>query len=857
MAKKAEGEYDELVQSSPMPNVDEIVDVHSEDEAVLRDVELDEEKQLPKPNFPDRIPFQQHRDGDDVFWVLVFLCSLLALAIVTSITVYLARTDFFESHQTDLLGSTIDDHFTVISGQETSAKISLKSGYSSRPFAQAAISLYHGVLQIGRMSSNVFSGLELLTNGTVRYTNEIVTPKITADQLIAGNALVFNDGTTMTTAADISGGLKQKGDLNFASDNGAITASAGGQQRFRVDSDGTVMILDPTDVSPVKNGFVFDAPKHQMTLANDFKLYYNEKGAGFSTKKSLHLNSNAILLGGNTPSVTIQVPDQSKVSSHQTKGVLLQMIGQQVFDKGAGGDVLIEGGKGDLAGGNVIISGGSSHQNAKIKGPVLINAGEDDEAETIIGSKTKFSHTKLFGNVEINSGVTDSSIAFTVNHQMQVDGNRMSIASKIVHIGSEKTSDQVDFEAKSVVEIGTKTPAIVIGSNTTTNTVHIASKDIQITSDRIQLGQSMKTEAETTLSAGTVRMIAGDKIIMGDNSNVSLTILKGRVQIGENNEFQVWDKAVNLGGQTVKIGSSTSTSLELDGNEIVVGTSSKTLHLGHDQGESIVLGSSVSMKSATGPLTLASEKAGTIIDAASTVSIGSSTAKAIDIGGSDEVSIRVSSQNTVVVDGKTLRMGANATELEIGSSTSEDMTVSIASSMDKLEIGTVKGDITIGSSSGSIHLLGDVKVNGDSIQNRRLNDVNNQYRDFIVLDTAAMIYHSSFSDWKIIQGSEIRRHVQSGRRFARLSLVVNAVRVLGGSGKVKCSVMSNGTTSLLDIVSRVDVVEDKTQEGLFDTMSISSLVAIESSVETIGMRCMKDVVYDSYSISIDFINRNL
>ena len=103
--------------------------------------------------------------------------SILALGILVCITFYLSQTDFFTGHQTDLLGTTIDERFTVVSQMDTSAKIFLKSGYSNIPHAEAVIALEHGVLKIGRTSTaeevQDFYGCKLYRNGTVMYTNEI------------------------------------------------------------------------------------------------------------------------------------------------------------------------------------------------------------------------------------------------------------------------------------------------------------------------------------------------------------------------------------------------------------------------------------------------------------------------------------------------------------------------------------------------------------------------------------------------------------------------------------------------------------------------------------------------------------
>lgn len=78
-----------------------------------------------------RVLFRRRKRQDgDVFWTAIFMANVLSLAVLGCLVVYLTQTDFFASHQSDLLGTTVDNRFTVVSQQDARAKIYLKSGAS-------------------------------------------------------------------------------------------------------------------------------------------------------------------------------------------------------------------------------------------------------------------------------------------------------------------------------------------------------------------------------------------------------------------------------------------------------------------------------------------------------------------------------------------------------------------------------------------------------------------------------------------------------------------------------------------------------------------------------------------------------
>jgi hypothetical protein len=84
----------------------------------------------PNGKFLRRISFRRRQKGEDesFFWSGVLISNVLSFAVLICLVAYLAQTDFFASHQNELLGTTVDNRFTVVSEQDSKAKIFLKSG---------------------------------------------------------------------------------------------------------------------------------------------------------------------------------------------------------------------------------------------------------------------------------------------------------------------------------------------------------------------------------------------------------------------------------------------------------------------------------------------------------------------------------------------------------------------------------------------------------------------------------------------------------------------------------------------------------------------------------------------------------
>lgn len=69
---------------------------------------------------------RRKRTDQDVFWTAIGVLTLLSFVLMCCVTIYLTQTDLFESHQSDLFGTTVDKRFTVVAQDD--AEIFLKSG---------------------------------------------------------------------------------------------------------------------------------------------------------------------------------------------------------------------------------------------------------------------------------------------------------------------------------------------------------------------------------------------------------------------------------------------------------------------------------------------------------------------------------------------------------------------------------------------------------------------------------------------------------------------------------------------------------------------------------------------------------
>ncbi|EQC42609.1 hypothetical protein SDRG_00338 [Saprolegnia diclina VS20] len=500
-----------------------------------------------------RFAFRRRReaDGDHTFWNFVLLLSFLSLAVLIAIAIFLAQTDFFVEHQVDLLGTYVDEHFTVVS-TETASVYLKNNGHAP---ATASIALEDGTMRIGqykRIPSDDadgddlaprFHGVEVFGNGTVTYSNGLVAPSVQAATVHAGN-VIFKDGTTMTTAADVSGGLVQAGDLNFASQKGAIVASTSGQQRLRVNADGAVCFPNPDAVPPEDPsalGITIDGRLGRIALGAHLVLHADKTTAGLQATTPLTLEAHELVLGRDGASSVRVMP---RSSSSQIR---LELVGQSAAD--AGGDVLVSGGPGAV-GGTVTIQGGVG--STRTLGHVAINTDEHVMTTTSIGSNQPDSHVKLSGALALNSG--SNELPTSIGGAVAVAGASFAVGSTTVHLGSAKTTTDVAVAATAI-------------SLTSAKTLNVTAESMGLRAVSMALGAASTLALEATtqlqMTTGMLTMHATEVHINSPASSSSSSVeIHGSIALGANAGFRkhVNKTMVALGGSAVLLGDPTDTN---------------------------------------------------------------------------------------------------------------------------------------------------------------------------------------------------------------------------------------------------------------------------------------------------------
>ncbi|KDO22390.1 hypothetical protein SPRG_11342 [Saprolegnia parasitica CBS 223.65] len=492
---------------------------------------------------------RRERDGDHTFWNFVLLLSFLSLAVLIAIAIFLAQTDFFVEHQVDLLGTYVDEHFTVVS-TETASVYLKNNGHAP---ATASIALEDGAIRIGQYKQIPsddaneddheprFHGVEVSGNGTVTYSNGLVAPSVQATTVHASN-VIFTDGTTMTTAAGVSGGLVQAGDLNFASQKGAIVASTSGQQRLRVNADGAVCFpnsdaVPPEDPSAL--GITIDGRHGRIALGAHLVLHADKTTAGLQATTPLTLEAQELVLGRDGASSVRVMPRTS------SSKIRLELVGQSAAD--AGGDVLVSGGPGAV-GGTITIQGGAG--SARALGHVAINTDEHVTTATSIGSNQPDSHVKLSGVLELNSA--SKELPTSIGGTVTVAGASFEVGSKTMHLGHAKTTTELAVAA-SVITM------------TSVKALNVTAETLRLRAVSVALGAASTLTLDATtqlqMTAGTLKLQATEMHINSPASSSSVEI-HGSIALGANAGFRkhVNQTMVALGGSSVLVGDPTGTS---------------------------------------------------------------------------------------------------------------------------------------------------------------------------------------------------------------------------------------------------------------------------------------------------------
>ncbi|KAF0697617.1 Aste57867_11707 [Aphanomyces stellatus] len=615
------------------------------------------------------ITFRRRRDGeedkDKLFWNAVMVLSFVALAVLTAISYVLAQTEFFVTHQDDLLGVSIDKIFSVVSDEKTTIYLHNTGHLPGR----AMVNYEDHVLEVGRVKDTIddeqlFYGFSIFHNGTVGYTNELkglclsrsplttVSPAPTVEaKTVHADSLMFDDGTTMTTAADVSGGLVQEGDLNFASQKASIVAATAGKQRFVINADGLVVIPDPDAMppdDPNKVGLVFDGHRRRMSFAGQMDLYADKATSGITSTTSFSLAANDIVLGRDgTERVRLTVPPLDKLSFQ--KPIRVEVSGQYASG-GGGGHVVVAGGDGDAGGGQLQLLGGHAINKPNTLGQVLINAIDKTTpmaAETLIGTNTSSSIVVVQGAVQINAQAAQA-LPVEIGGAVAIRGASLVVASPDVALGHAETTAALLLAGK-VVAITTSD--LTLGGGT----VHVTASQLVANATA---GVTIAAATQLELSGHTVAVHAADKltwtspsvVITGqDDAHPATVQLVGNIQLGSHSEFAPSGTAVKLtalGGSIVLVGDrATTNQVKLQAIE--------SIHAAVN-GSVLVIASAGGVN-ATSPVAIASS-AGLVLGNADTstevraarLSLG---APHIQIGATTSV---VDIQGTVTINGKPL-----------------------------------------------------------------------------------------------------------------------------------------------------------------------------------------------------------
>uniref|UniRef100_K3WKK3 Uncharacterized protein n=1 Tax=Globisporangium ultimum (strain ATCC 200006 / CBS 805.95 / DAOM BR144) TaxID=431595 RepID=K3WKK3_GLOUD len=597
-----------------------------------------------------RVLFRRRkRQEGDMFWTAIFVSNVLSLAVLSGLVIYLMQTDFFASHQNDLFGTTVDNRFTVVSQQDSHAKIYLKSGYSNSRYSEAMIAFGSGILQLGRRAlastdAQAFYGLSLAHNGSAVFTNKVSAPAVATEYLHAGKAVIFEDGTVMTTAANMSGGIKEIGDLNLASTSGSVITSAGGNPVLIVGPNGTVVLpnVDADDANAM--GIAFNAASGRLSIASSFSIEHTANASRITSNHALHVNTTRVAFGSKSATkVTLTVsrleegPTESNDSnsgddgdgdeennndarqlSGSVKPTHMEIVGQSSSSQDQGGDVLISGGDGLANGGNVIITGGVGLDLDALQiGSVAINAQLDPSGASLtdIGTQSGSHSVYIQGNVVFNGNNTskDSSTqvaiagaAFDV-HAKKITINNVAANSSTLKLDS---NDLRVGTLASSVKIGGLTHSAVTIQGTTAKLDAAESIAIGAKAQHVSIGNASRSDQSIELASHSIRFTSSTKA-----SNRSLLSIASS-ENQTTSDFEIANGSVRAHARTIEIGASGNTkSVVVSSADVELGAraqnttintngakfsvSSKKIQLGTKDSTTVLDGKTVTIDAAT------------------------------------------------------------------------------------------------------------------------------------------------------------------------------------------------------------------------------------------------------------------
>ncbi|TMW63272.1 hypothetical protein Poli38472_002213 [Pythium oligandrum] len=669
-------------------------------------------------------------DGD-WFWTAIFVTNILSLAVMVCTMIYLTQTDFFESHQSDLFGTTVDNRFTVVAQENDNAKILLKSGYSNSRYAEAMVSFGSGKLKIGRRplgggDTQSFYGMSIFGNGSARFTNRVTAPFVKADYVHAAKAFVFEDGSVMTSAANMSSGgsssVNEIGDLNLVSQSGSVSMSAGGFPVLQADPDGSVTVLDNEAEYPSAQGIKLDATNHLISIAGDFQIRHGQNSTSLSAREALRLDTTLLLVGkGSATKAVITCPPHKKHSSSDDGRTMeLEVLGQSSKDQELGGNVVVRGGDGSIEGGRVRIDGGVAFTaEGEKRGRVMINAQLDPavESKTEIGSHSVSHEVSLHGAVTINPGIDNKNPT-----SLTIGGTRVILGAKNITVDNSAVSrSQVQVHSRRVALTASSGPKSFATVELEGNEAVIDARDAVYVGGDARLVQLEGGDNATVAlkKAGSIEINATAGITLRSTASQGSTTIIGKVVFREEDDksfapdLALSDGKIALDADAVVVGGAGETSsMRVNAKRIKIGA------LGQNSNIKIA-GNTVQVNGAT--VTVGSQAAGVSM-VGKTINIGSINGSlTIDNSGST-ASIKAKS---VSIDGKTVSLGTGNAEsvivggADVSESALDAKTVDIGASATSVNVGSKAKSISIGSSRGTIDLKGKVTLNGEELSTRR------------------------------------------------------------------------------------------------------------------------------------------
>ncbi|KAE9013542.1 hypothetical protein PF010_g8901 [Phytophthora fragariae] len=698
---------------------------------------------------------RKEREDHDVFWTAIGVLTLLSFALMSCIVIYLTQTDFFESHQNDLFGTTVDNRFTVVA--QDKAQIFLKSGYSNTVYSEGMITFDDGELRIGRRAveseeSKSFFGVAFFPNGTSSFTHRVNSPMIEADYLSARKGVVFDDGTMMTTAANSSGGVKEQGDLNLVSRTGTVVTSAGGKSLLFVDPAGTVTVANTKSEHPRSAGITLDGTHGVISIGNGLTIKHDQNASSLSTSRALNLDTSTLFVGASkSEKVRISVPSAVSDNSDEddgaraleaegSKSVTLEVVGQTSSTQKEGGDVRIVGGNGLDVGGDVTLIGGQATDSESSYGTVAINAGLHQAASsyTEVGSHSTNHEVNIHGLVSFNhkaGSVNDTT-------QVKVGGGRFNVSSQRITLDNRATSLSELHINSNDVRLGASSPSVQIGKSGLstvkvqgTSTSLDATKKVAIggTAPSVVIGDADASKQVVKVASSVIQLDASDSIAINTRNTKAITTVSGIVHFNGTSTtaslLSITDVAVRANPPRFRVGPKGKTSIaSIEATHVTIGgPGANATVLPPSDSKLELLSSMITVGSEASEVSLIGKSVA--VDAMETLTVGEQ-ADEVNIGGEEVGNVNLQAE-AVSLSGASIINGTSlcvqSMKINIGSKTTSDITigapganVDIGAKAKDMTIGVASSTIDIGSDASVVNLYGSVTVNGKSLDSRRL-----------------------------------------------------------------------------------------------------------------------------------------